>query len=289
MITTGSSAGFNLAFLAPSIAGDRIALAAPGYPAYRNILAALGPEVVDIETTAAARHVITPGCSPRRIAVSRSPAFWSRARPIRAAPDAPEALAALIAAAEAERHPLHLRRDLPSASSMMGSPTTALQFSTRRDHRQLLLQVLLHDRLADRLDGAAGGSRRPVERLAQNLYISPPDISQRAAIAAFDATAELEAVKAGYAANRELLLARLPAIGFDDYLPVDGAFYVYAWSAASRTIGRVHPADARRGRRRGHAGTGFRPARGHSIMRFLFAGTEADMAEAMDRLERWLK
>src|SRR5260370_13343178 len=59
-VTTGSSAAFNLAFLAAFDAGDRIALAAPGYPAYRNILAALGLEVVDLETTAAARHVITP-------------------------------------------------------------------------------------------------------------------------------------------------------------------------------------------------------------------------------------
>ena len=69
---------------------------------------------------------------------------------------------------------------------------------------------------------------RPIECIAQNLYISAPDISQRAAIAAFDATEELEAVKAGYAANRKLLLDRLPAIGFDDFYPVDGAFCVYA-------------------------------------------------------------
>ena len=59
-VTTGSSAGFNLAFLAAFDPGDRIALAAPGYPAYRNILGALGLEVVDIETSAETRHVITP-------------------------------------------------------------------------------------------------------------------------------------------------------------------------------------------------------------------------------------
>jgi aspartate/methionine/tyrosine aminotransferase len=131
---------------------------------------------------------------------------------------------------------------------------------------------------------------RPVERLAQNLYISPPDISQRAAIAAFDATPELEAVKAGYAANRKLLLDRLPAIGFDDYLPVDGAFYVYAsvrhFSNDSVAFTERMLAEA------GVAATpgpDFDRSRGHSTMRFSFAGTAADMAEAMDRLERWLK
>ena len=37
-MTTGSSAAFNLAFLAMFDVGDRVAVAAPGYPAYRNIL-----------------------------------------------------------------------------------------------------------------------------------------------------------------------------------------------------------------------------------------------------------
>ena len=132
---------------------------------------------------------------------------------------------------------------------------------------------------------------RPVERIAQNLYISPPDISQRAAIAAFDATAELEAVKAGYAANRKLLLTRLPEIGFDDYLPVDGAFYVYAsvrrFSNDSVEFTRRMLAEA------GVAATPGpdfdRAPRAFGYIRFSFAGTEADMAEAMDRLERWLK
>jgi len=130
---------------------------------------------------------------------------------------------------------------------------------------------------------------RPVERLAQNLYISPPDLSQRAATVAFDATPELEAVKAGYAANRKLLLARLPKIGFDEYLPVDGAFYVYAsvrrFSNDSLEFTRRMLVEA------GVAGTpgpDFDRARGHLTMRFSFAGTEADMAEAMDRLEKWL-
>src|SRR5262249_23171343 len=101
-VTTGSSAAFSLAFLAAFDAGERIALAAPGYPAYRNILAALGIDVVEIETTAAARHVITPEMlaaahaeKPLAGILVASPANPSGTMM------RPEALAALIAAADA--------------------------------------------------------------------------------------------------------------------------------------------------------------------------------------------
>ena len=66
------------------------------------------------------------------------------------------------------------------------------------------------------------GLVRTVERLAQNLYISPPTLSQHAAIAAFDAIEELEAYKAVYAANRELLMEELPRAGFTEILPRTG-------------------------------------------------------------------
>jgi aspartate/methionine/tyrosine aminotransferase len=131
---------------------------------------------------------------------------------------------------------------------------------------------------------------RPVERLAQNLYISPPDLSQRAAIAAFEAREELEAVKAGYAANRKLLLEKLPAIGFEDHFPVDGAFYVYA--SVRRFSNDSSAFSARMLVEAGVAatpGVDFDRERGHGFMRFSFAGTHADMVEATERLARWLK
>jgi aspartate/methionine/tyrosine aminotransferase len=130
---------------------------------------------------------------------------------------------------------------------------------------------------------------RPVERIAQNLYISAPDISQQAAVAAFDATAELDAVKAGYAENRALLLRRLPEIGFDGHLPVDGAFYVYApvrrFSNDSVEFCRRMLAET------GVAATpgpDFDTARGNGYVRFCFAGTTAEMDEAMRLLGTWL-
>ncbi len=289
-ITTGSSAGFSLAFLAAFDAGDRIALAAPGYPAYRNILAALGLEVVELETTAAARHVITPDMlaaahaeRPLAGVLVASPANPSGTMM------RPEALAALIASAEA----LGIRfisDEIYHGLVYDGVAETALRLSDRAIVINSFSKyycmtgwrigwMVLPEELV-----------RPVERLAQNLYISPPDISQRAALAAFDAVPELEAVKAGYAANRRLLLERLPAIGFDDYLPVDGAFYVYAsvrrFSNDSVEFSRRMLAEPGVAATPGHD---FDRGRGHAWVRFSFAGTEADMAEAMDRLERWLR
>ena len=64
-VTTGSSAAFNLAFLAMFDVGDRVAIAAPGYPAYRNILAALGLEVVEIETGRRRPSRLPALCAPR--------------------------------------------------------------------------------------------------------------------------------------------------------------------------------------------------------------------------------
>lgn len=289
-VTTGSSAGFNLGFLAAFDHGDRVALATPGYPAYRNILAALGLEVVDIETSAAARHVLTPEMlaaahtqKPLAGVLVASPANPSGTMM------RPEALAALVAAAE-DLCIRFISDEIYHGLVYDGVAETALRFSDRAIVINSFSKyycmtgwrigwMVLPEELV-----------RPVERLAQNFYISAPDISQRAAIAAFDATPELETIKAGYAANRRLLLDRLPRIGFDDFMPVDGAFYVYAsvrrFSNDSVDFTRRMLTEA------GVAATpgpDFDRVHGHAWMRFSFAGTEADMAEGMDRLERWLR
>jgi aspartate/methionine/tyrosine aminotransferase len=124
----------------------------------------------------------------------------------------------------------------------------------------------------------------------QNLFISAPAISQVAALAAFDATEDLEAIKAGYAANRALLLERLPQVGFPKLLPADGAFYVYA-DVSDRTD------DSLAFCKRMLAETGiattpgidFDPALGNRFVRFSYAGILAEMDEAVDRLGSWRK
>jgi aspartate/methionine/tyrosine aminotransferase len=131
---------------------------------------------------------------------------------------------------------------------------------------------------------------RPMERLAQNLYISPPAISQVAALGAFDGIEELEGIKAGYAANRALLLNELPAAGLTSILPADGAFYLYAEVSA---LTSDSAAFAKRMLREiGVAitpGIDFDPVRGNRFVRLSYAGPHAAMREAATRIKRWLK
>jgi aspartate/methionine/tyrosine aminotransferase len=131
---------------------------------------------------------------------------------------------------------------------------------------------------------------RAVECLAQNLAISPPSLSQHAALAAFDCTEELDANVARYAKNREVLLNDLPGAGFDRLAPADGAFYLYAdvsrWTNDSDAFCRRILAET------GVActpGLDFDPREGQRFLRFSFAGSTADMAEAARRLRVWKK
>jgi len=129
---------------------------------------------------------------------------------------------------------------------------------------------------------------RTVERLAQNLYIAPPTTSQVAALGAFDGIEELEANKRVYAANRELLLNELPKVGFDRIVPADGAFYLYvdvsrftddSLAFAKQMLEEVGIAAT--------PGVDFDETRGRRFLRFSYAGTTADMQEAVDRLKTW--
>jgi aspartate/methionine/tyrosine aminotransferase len=130
---------------------------------------------------------------------------------------------------------------------------------------------------------------RAVERLQGNLAISVPTLSQIAAEAAFDGRAEMEAVKPGYEENRRILLDGLPRAGFEKILPVDGAFYLYAdasrfcddsFDFAKRMLEETHVAIT--------PGIDFDPLRGKHFIRFCYAGSAAEMHEAVARIENWL-
>ena len=129
---------------------------------------------------------------------------------------------------------------------------------------------------------------RPIECLTQNLFISPPTLSQYAAVAAFDSNDELTRNVARYARNREILLDRLPKAGFERLAPADGAFYIYA-DVAHMT--NDSPEFCRRMLAEAHVaatpGVDFDPFNGNKFVRFSFAGTEADMLAACERLDRW--
>jgi aspartate/methionine/tyrosine aminotransferase len=131
---------------------------------------------------------------------------------------------------------------------------------------------------------------RPVERIAQSLYISAPELSQIAAEAALGAEGELNVYRDAYRVNRDFLVKRLPEIGFSIASPMDGAFYAYcdvsahtndSMAFARRMLAEAYVAAT--------PGLDFDTVEGHRFMRFSYAGSVGDMVEATDRIERWLK
>ncbi|WP_254743250.1 pyridoxal phosphate-dependent aminotransferase [Alsobacter ponti] len=290
VVTTGSSGGFILGFLAMFDAGDRVAIATPGYPAYRNILKAFGVEPVEIECDAASGWVLTAA------AIERAHAERPLKGVLAMSPGNPtgtmmsrDALAALGAAckrlglwfiSDEIYHGLTYERPADTALAFDDEAVIINSFSKYYCMTGWRVGwMVVPERLA-----------RPIERLAQSLFISVPYLSQVAAEAAFDATSELEAIKAGYAANRALLLDELPRIGLGDFLPVDGAFYVYV------DVGR-HTNDSMAFCRRlldeagvaATPGLDFDTARGSRFMRLSFAGSEADCRDAVRRLGTFLR
>ena len=206
VVTTGSSAAFNLLFLAAFNPGDRVAVSTPGYPAYRNIVEALGLEIVEIELTAESGPNITPqqleaahADGPLAGVLVASPANPTGSMM------APKALASLIASAES----LGIRfvsDEIYHGLVYDGVADTALRSS---DEAIVVNSFSKYYCMAGWRVGwmvVPEALVRPMERLAQNFYLSAPDLSQRAALGAFDATQELEDIKSGYAASRTLLL-----------------------------------------------------------------------------------
>jgi aspartate/methionine/tyrosine aminotransferase len=289
IVTTGSSAGFILAFLTLFESGDRVGIANPGYPPYRHILAALGCEPVLIETTAESRFAITP--ESLHAAHAQKPLagvlVGSPANPT-GTMMTPEALAILIQAAEGEGirfisdeiyHGLDYAFPAQTALAISDRATVINSFSKYfcmtgwRVGWMVLPQPLV----------------RSAERLQQNLAISVPTLSQIAAQAAFDGRAEMETIKHGYEDNRRILVEGLPKVGLDRFLPVDGAFYLYADVSrfsndsvdfAKRLLQEAHVAAT--------PGVDFDPINGHDFVRFCYAGSAAEMREAVERIGRWL-
>jgi aspartate/methionine/tyrosine aminotransferase len=285
VVTTGSSGGFLLSFVSAFEAGDRVALAAPGYPAYRNILTALGVEPVLLETTAADRFQPTPKLLQ---------AAGDLDGLILASPSNPTGT--MVARAELEAlvawcrdAGVRLISDEIYHGITYGSPAvTAVGID---DDAIVINSFSKYFSMTGWRLGwlvAPEALLRPIECVTQNLFISPPSLSQYAGVAAFDSADELTANVVRYARNREILLDRLPKAGFDRLAPADGAFYIYADIAhmtndspefCRRMLAEAHVAAT--------PGVDFDPFSGHKFVRFSFAGTEDDMTAACDRLAEW--
>jgi aspartate/methionine/tyrosine aminotransferase len=292
VITTGSSGGFLLAFLAAFEPGDRVVMARPGYACYRNVLTALGCEVVEID------------CGPE-----------SRFQPTVEHLDAlPGPIAGLVIASPANPTGTMLLPDELDAIARWCEDSGVRLVSDEIYHGITYGDAGLHHRSAWHTSrtGVVFGSfskyfsmtgwrlgwmlvpedlRRPVDVLTGNFTICPPVLSQYAAIAAFtpESYAELDGHVARYATNRALLLEGLPRLGIDRLAPADGAFYVYAdighltddsYAWCLRLLGETGVATA--------PGIDFDTQRGNEFVRISFAGSAEEITEGLGRLGRWL-
>lgn len=287
-VTTGSSAGFNLAFLAKFEAGDRVAITVPGYPAYRNIMQALGLDVVEIghpgEGHLTAKRLLAEHArTPLKGVLFASPANPTGAIiPANDLRDLVEAAKANGIAVISDEIYHRLNYVSPDVSALSFGQDAVIINSFSKYYCmtgwRIGWMVLPHWLV------------RQVERLQQSLYISAPELSQRAAVAAFSADAELSAVRGRYEANRMLLMDRLPRLGLPLAAPMDGAFYAYcdvsAHSNDSMEFARAMLDEA------GVAATpgrDFDPVDGGRYMRFSYAGAPREIETALARLEGWLK
>lgn len=286
VVTTGSSAAFQLAFLAAFEPGDRVALAAPGYPAYRNILSALGLETVLIEVGENAHYqpnpdlladagdldglIVASPANPTGTMIAPADLArlcdYCRERGIRLISD--EIYHGITYGAPAQ-----------TARAFGGEGIVVNSFSKYYSMTGWRLGWMV----------VPPDLARSVECLAQNFYISPPALSQLAAVAAFDCREELDGHVARYRANRDLLVAALARAGLTRLAPAEGAFYLYA--DVSSLTGDSAGFCRRLLVETGIAltpGRDFDPIHGDSWVRLSFAGSREDIAEAARRLAAWL-
>ena len=291
VVTTGSSGGFLLAFLACFDVGDRVAIASPGYPCYRNILSALGCDVVELpcgpetrfQPTVEMLAAVDPPVSGVIVASPANPT--GTVIP-------PQELAAIATWCDANGVRL-ISDEVYHGLVYDGAPATSCAWQTSRESVVVNSFSKYFAMTGWRLGWLLVPQelRRAVDCLTGNFTICPPVLPQLAAVSAFtpESVAEAEALLDGYSANRRLLLDGLRALGLDKLAPTDGAFYVYAdvshLTTDSLTFCEKLLADT------GVAiapGVDFDTVRGGAFVRLSFAGPTSDIEEALRRLGAWL-
>ena len=291
VVTTGSSGGFLLAFLACFDVGDRVAIASPGYPCYRNILSALGCEVVELPCGPETRFQPTMQMLADLDPPVAGVIVASPANPTGTVipPDELAAIASWCAASGVRL----ISDEVYHGLVYDGSPATSSAWQTSRDAVVVnsfskyfamtgwrLGWLLVPDEL-----------KRAVDCLTGNFTICPPTLAQEAAIAAFtpESIAEADSLLDVYGTNRGLLLNGLRGIGIDRLAPTDGAFYVYAdvshlttdsLAFCSKLLADTGVAIA--------PGVDFDTVRGGANVRLSFAGPTGDIEEAVRRIGSWL-
>jgi aspartate/methionine/tyrosine aminotransferase len=289
VVTTGSSAGFVLSFLSAFDPGDRVAMASPGYPCYRNILSAFGIEPVLLLTEAEHRFQPTPELLEKAVREGGPIDGLVVASPSNPTGTmiGPDEMSVLLDYCRVNNmrvisdeiyHGLTYESNASTALAFEENAVIINSFSKYFSMTgwRLGWMVIPEDLI------------RAVESLAQNLFISAPTLSQIGGVAAFDCEDELATNILKYKENRDLLLVQLPKAGFDRLAPVDGAFYIYAdvseltndsLSFCRRILNETGVAIA--------SGVDFDPDRGHHYVRFSFAESTEQVAGAAEALIDW--
>ncbi len=292
IITTGSSGGFLLTFLACFDAGDSVAIASPGYPCYRNILTALGCEVVEIPCGQETRFQLTVSMLEGLDRPVRGVIVASPANPTGTVIP-PEELSAIASWCAANGVRL-VSDEVYHGLVYDGAPPTSSAWQTSRDAVVVNSFSKYFAMTGWRLGWllVPPALRRAVDRLTGNFTICPPALSQVAAVAAFtpESVAQADGLLHHYAHNRRVLVEGLQRVGIDRIAPCDGAFYAYAdvshltsdsMSFCATLLEETGVAIA--------PGIDFDTARGGSFVRMSFAGPTHDIETAVHRIGDWLR
>ncbi|MEA2002735.1 MAG: aminotransferase class I/II-fold pyridoxal phosphate-dependent enzyme [Actinomycetota bacterium] len=286
VVTMGASGGFVLAFLAAFDVGDRVAVTQPGYPCYRNTLEAFGVEAVAVPVGPETRFVPTSRLLDRAGPLDGL-VLASPANPTGTAltTDELSELATYCRAngirliADEIYHGIEYGEQVPTALSVEPDAVVLQSFSKYFSMTGWRLGWMVTP--ADLI--------QPLERLAQNLFISPPTLSQYAGIAAFDVADELDANVTRYAENRRVLIDALGTVGLDHFASPDGAFYFYIdvshLTDDSQDLCRIWLDDL------GVActpGIDFDPTLGHRYIRLSYSESTPDIVQAAGRITDWV-
>lgn len=283
VVTAGASGAFLLSFTQLFDTGARVGLGAPCYPSYRQILKALDMAPIDMPTTLANRMQPVP--SDIEAHALDGLVLASPSNPAGTMIDR-VGLSALAEACAA--------RDAALISDEIyhgigGRGTSALEVT---DETHVIGSFSKYFSMTGWRVGwliVPPEHVRGIERIAQNMFICTSHASQRLALHAMDCVPELEANAAVYAANRALMLERLPKAGFTRFAPPDGAFYVYVDVSAFTPDSRAFAAEILD--EAGVAvtpGLDFDPADGHRWIRFSYARSTADIEEGLERLAKFM-
>jgi len=286
ILTCGASPALVLALSSTFAPGDRVALARPGYVAYRNTLKALRMTPVEIACGAETRFQLTAEALAALEPAPTGVIIASPANPTGTI--IPPADLAAIAQVCRDRGIAIVSDEIYHGLSYGEPAHSMLEF----DPGALVINSF--SKYFSMVGWRLGWLLAPEARLRTarayvgNLFLTAPSLSQHAALVALDCREELDGHVAVYARNRELMLAALPRLGLSRIAPPDGAFYAYAdighltddSLAFCKTLLRETGVATA-------PGVDFDPVDGRRFVRFSFAVSTAEVSEAIRRLEAW--